>query len=311
MAKIFAIGCPHFRATNPINRVDKFFEAQLTKFTWCLILAESYDCDAIIIPGDVFDMPFVGNYCLSRVFNVIAGTDIPIFVIYGQHDLYFRSKKRLEKTSLKVAESAGSVEVLGSEPIYLYEKNNKVAIYGASTDEPIPAIKDENEKNVLVIHTMISNIEEPFKYRKPKNFKKYGYDIVISGDNHKSFSAKLKSGMLLVNPGTMSRQKVNEANYKPTVALIDTYKADVKMIRIKPVLPPEVVFRTKPVPEVGVSEEDFSEEIEKLIAELGDSDWDPVDPAIILEKHIEGNRHNIRPGAINKLEECAISLREK
>jgi len=49
--------------------------------------------------------------------------------------------------------------------------------------------------------------------------KKYPqFDLIVTGDNHESFWTEYQ-GRILVNPGCMTRQKVNEADYKPSIYL--------------------------------------------------------------------------------------------
>jgi len=95
--------------------------------------------------------------------------------------------------------------------------------------------------------------------------RKYPYDLIVTGDNHQSFSEEYK-GRLLVNPGNITRQVADQADFQPRVAL--WYAEDNKIIWIHLPIQEGVISR-----EHIEHKEQRDKRIEAFVSRL-DGDWE-------------------------------------
>jgi DNA repair exonuclease SbcCD nuclease subunit len=66
-----------------------------------------------------------------------------------------------------------------------------------------------------------------------RNFlKMHDYDLVLSGDNHKTFVEEYE-GKILVNPGTMMRKTITDKDHKPCFFIFDTDTKELKQYFLK------------------------------------------------------------------------------
>ena len=129
--------------------------------------------------------------------------------VYGQHDLPQHNWDLRHKTGLRTLEAADRLTVLkechyGQEP-----KKGSLFLPGSG-------------RTVLVWHHM-TYINIPFPgatvgQAQGLLMKYPQFDLILTGDNHQTFTTSFE-GRVLVNPGPITRQKADQINYKPRVAL--------------------------------------------------------------------------------------------
>ena len=80
-------------------------------------------------------------------------------------------------------------------------------------------------KKIALIHTLVNcpgdDASKTGAASAEAIFKQMpGFDLIVSGDNHKPFTVRSKDGkQLLVNPGSMMRSKADQIDHKPRVYL--------------------------------------------------------------------------------------------
>lgn len=221
------IGCTgdwHITDKKPQSRLDEnYLRTIIHKIFFILETCKQNEVGLIIQPGDFLDRPSLsyGVYeLLWETFNYwLTENNISVFTIYGQHDLYYRSK---ENTTLSALIFTGVINELHS---YAMQVKN-VDIYGCGWEEEIPKIAVKSNFNVLAIHRMI--IKDKKLWPDQTNFikavdllKQHDFDLIISGDNHRGFADEYK-GKHLINCGSLMRSSIDQSNHYPHFWIFDT-----------------------------------------------------------------------------------------
>ena len=281
--KILTTGDLHIRSTPPSERIDDYLETQNEKIKQIVNIAYETDCNLILIPGDFFDNPRVKLTTIVEIINILKSIEIPIITIYGQHDLYYRSKENSILTLLvKIGQP---ILIADKKPIVL--ENNSIHVYGASFDEEIPKIKNPNVYNILLIHKMIINQEKLWEGQENYTqaeflIKSTQFDLIAAGDNHQSFSVNIGK-RFLNNPGSLMRMAINQKNHEPCVYLTDTDKQTNEKIKlgIK-----ENVFRFT---QEMKKENDYEETVNRFVGDLKDSSVNFFDFIEIVKVFLKKN----------------------
>ena len=272
MSKILFTGDWHIKASNPRNRIGMYKQQQFDKIKWILDLAEKENCDCVIQPGDLFDNRKMPEEIKRNYIYLFKEYDIPILTIYGQHDMQYHKNKH--NTAMAVLEAADAITVLGKYPT---EVGGNIDVYGASWGEQIPDIVNEDNINILVIHTMV--IEEKTLWPGQKQFTKKNmllkgnsdYDIFCCGDNHNTFYDD-EHEQKLFNLGSLMRSTIAQLAHEPTVVVYDLYENLIAYHKV-PIEPSETVFDVDKI-DKEIDRADFTEFFNLLSSEAKDTGVD-------------------------------------
>jgi len=210
----------HIRGDRPICRTDDYMEAQKKKITYVLNLSNEYNCP-ILVAGDFGHKPMWGDKLLNW-FMDINFCYSPIITVCGQHDL---PNHRLDKW-----EEAG-VGVLNKSMNNFEVINKPTRIEGAVifpfhySDTITQKPKEKALSKIALVHKMVikSQKEKLWHDQEAHSAKWYlekypCYDLIVTGDNHQSFSVEYE-GRWLVNCGSLTRMSANQIDHKPSVFL--------------------------------------------------------------------------------------------
>lgn len=230
--RIGILGDIHLRRNKPLYRLDDFHSAQMEKLNETIDICEELEADILLLPGDVFDSHTAPHGLVEeaiKVFRRASDQGIKIFVIWGQHDMRYQTSER-KNTPLGVLTQGlhDWMIPLGNTPYTL--NNNRIHLYGASWGEPIPEIRNERALNILVIHKQIYQKDTGWQDENDDTIRdtavvKWGFDLVVSGDNHKQFTSKFRDKIqdkYLVNAGSLMRQSIDQIHHEPAMYLFDT-----------------------------------------------------------------------------------------
>ena len=202
----------HLRESQPVCRLDNFWEAQWKKIDFISALQIKYDCP-IYHAGDLFEYwkpsPFLLSECIKRM-------PAQFYTIYGNHDLPQHSLDLAYKSGVHVLENAGVVNVLSP---------GTALHWGMSPEEPDFTGLMVGDLRLLIWHTMTWFNELPYPgCSSPDAYRllrKYGetFDVILTGHNHKPFTTEM-NGSVLINPGAITRQNADEDAHKPRVYLL-------------------------------------------------------------------------------------------
>ncbi len=201
----------HLRDDHPVCRTDDFEKSQWKKVDFIAELGAKYQCP-VIHTGDLFNHWKPSPYLITQTMRHLPDN---FWTVYGNHDLPQHSLELADKCGMNVLAEAGKLVILpygthwGQKPI------------GASFPSYQGQFAENVSRKVLVWHVMTWLKELPWPgctdapaLQLLKDHPEY--DLIATGHNHKSFVAGLK-GRLLINPGGITRQAADQADFKPAV----------------------------------------------------------------------------------------------
>jgi DNA repair exonuclease SbcCD nuclease subunit len=191
----------HLREDTPTCFVGDFQAEQWKSVDFVYDLQKKYDCD-VIHGGDLFDHWKPSPWLLSETIKHLPNK---FYTILGQHDLPQHDLELVNKCGIQTLHLAQSLTILpsghwGQQPEgYLPWYHKKLLVWHHLTylSKPFPGAEGGMAEGVL---------------------RKYPYDLIVTGDNHQSFTVEYQ-GRILVNPGSLTRQKADQIDFKPKVYL--------------------------------------------------------------------------------------------
>jgi DNA repair exonuclease SbcCD nuclease subunit len=208
----------HLREDSPICRIDDFEANQWAKVNYIKKLQKRYDCP-VLHAGDLFDHWKPSPSLLSKTINFLPNK---FYTVYGNHDLPQHNFELRDKSGIYTLEKAGVLNRIPPLGIQFLSWN---------------MIPFENEDdNILLWHTMTYKNVLPYpgctSLTARRLLKKYSqFDLIVTGDNHETFIEEYK-GRILVNPGSLTRQKALQMEHKPCVFLWDASNNMIEQIYI-------------------------------------------------------------------------------
>jgi len=286
--KLLCSGDWHIRATPTRFRNSDYYNQMLEKIKYMIDFADKHNIYTILQPGDFFDSPDIPNRVVVDIIKLMGPIDV--HVVFGQHDTKFR---RTDDTTLAVLIESDVIDILSSV-VMSYEDESQVDIYGASWGDDIPQVLNPNNYNILVIHKMIVEDKPLFKdqqdYVAAAAFsrKNKEFDLIVSGDNHNSFSyfPKNKGFPAIVNCGSLMRMTTAQYMHKPCFYIVDTADRIIERHYI-PIKPVHEVFKAEAI-EINERNEKMESFIETLSdTKLSDSKISFEDNLkVLLEKEV-------------------------
>jgi len=197
----------HLRETTPICRTDDFWKMQWQKVDWIAELQRKYYCP-VFHAGDLFHHWKPSPYLLSMTMEHLPDG---FCTVYGQHDLPGHSLELKEKSGIYTLEKAGKLKVLDE------------ANWGQKPDKG-SYLMPYTDRLILVWHNFTYVGKDPWPgVTSPKAhilLRKYKqFDLIVTGDNHQSFTVNGHQGNLLVNPGNLTRQTADQIDFQPKLYL--------------------------------------------------------------------------------------------
>jgi predicted phosphodiesterase len=214
----------HARETNPVSRIDNYWEALKKKILWLGNVQQQHGGIPIIDCGDLFDSwkstPTVESWLIENLPQ-------PFYTVIGNHEMPYHNINRFEKSSLNVLVKAGKVKILnwGMEKIL-----KSFCIYGLNYKESSENYcfdKNDSRKKILVIHEMVTQEKtELFESRTPEQLKKQfpDFDLMVSGHNHKSF---IEFENKFLSPGSFTRTSIDQINHQPKIYFVGITNSEV------------------------------------------------------------------------------------
>ena len=212
----------HMRLDNPPCRLDDHSSAQIDKIEQISSLQRKFNCP-VLNGGDVFQIyypsPTLINICLDHFPK-------RMMAVAGQHDLPDHNIDLIKKSAFYTLARGGAFLFLNGQTNWkTYSKKPNYLTIGL--------------KKIAIAHMLVWDKDEPFPNcpapRVNKVFKMFPKaDLILTGDNHQTFTAR-KGKQLLVNPGSLTRHKADQADHRPCVflwsAATNTYRKHYLKIR--------------------------------------------------------------------------------
>lgn len=193
----------HFRDNPPpcYRSMSKqgWLDYQMTVFNEVLGVAMDNDVP-LFIAGDVFDKPEVSLRLIETVSEAISHSDVTVYPCYGQHDVFNHNTPDSFGTALSMLFTIGTAQwPEGLADVYSWG--------------------DEIQKSlseICIAHKFVW-LKKPFpnadEEGNVKDYGKYGYDILVFGDNHQPFISLSHGKTQILNCGSLIRQSQSEDHH--------------------------------------------------------------------------------------------------
>jgi len=242
--RLLITGDWHLRWKAPRWRRDDYFKAQQQKILQIFDIVDEEKCSVILQPGDFFDSHDTPAFVIAKYIKWLKKWNsdglIKLFAVRGQHDLRYHSKNT-DNTPLAIMEAAGVLDILRDDEGHPLAHN--IYLYGChwNTEEIPTSLDDPADIKILLMHKMVIKDKKLWPgqdgYLVANHFlKNHPFDLIVTGDNHKSFMVE-KKGRYLVNCGSLMRSGIDQVDHQPVVYVYDTDDKSLKSIplNIKPV----------------------------------------------------------------------------
>jgi len=210
----------HLREDKPVGRTDDYWSEMWAKVDFISDLQRKYECP-VVHGGDLFHHWKPSPMLLSETIEHIPCN---FYTIYGQHDL--------PQHNLDLAYKSGIQTLVKAEKLTIFDGCH----FGQLPNEAsiLIHISKTETKKVLVWHTFNYQGKLPWPGGTSptgrKLLKQYPeYDLIITGDNHKTFVEEYQ-GRVLVNPGSLMRSNADQIDHKPCVFLYYSETNSVKRV---------------------------------------------------------------------------------
>ena len=235
--KVDAVLCSdlHIRADVPLCRTDDYTKAMWDKLSFIFNLCSKYNVP-LFCGGDIGHRSQWPNWLLSEFISLARG--VTIYSCLGQHDLPGHSIDEVLKSGCGVLHISNIVG-FDSNVLVTQDKIKKIVVMSHYGEERPTCIGiDLNIKDsfpVMLTHRLVTNnLKEDWpgqvSYDAVKLLKDFPqYNLILSGDNHKPFVAEYE-GRVLVNPGSMMRNTVDQIDHRPRVYLWDALQNIVEPV---------------------------------------------------------------------------------
>jgi len=217
----------HLREDQPEAWQEDYQAAQEDTLEYVANLQQKHECP-VLVAGDVFDRHGASlRKWVSPGFLRWVMERMPekVICVPGQHDLPQHNIHLYDKSCLAALEEAGRVTVLSDD-----HSMRIGAVDGVLFGFPFGSKLCGNDKDeggfprlIALVHAMTYRRRRPFPGCTAPNGNKLmgmmpGFDLILSGDNHQSFTVE-KDGRLLVNPGSLMRMTAAQIEHEPRVYL--------------------------------------------------------------------------------------------
>lgn len=191
---------------NPPCRNDNHFKSQTKKIKQIKKLQKKYDCP-VLNAGDVFESWKASPELINHCYNIFPKQ---MWAIAGQHDLPQHNIDLVHKSAFLSLINNGSIHFLSKQVNWKTYKEN-------------PSYKLIAGRKVVIMHMLVWKDNLPFpgceSPQVNKVFKMFPKaDLIVTGDNHQTFTAR-KGEQLLINPGSLTRHKADQADHRPCIFL--------------------------------------------------------------------------------------------
>jgi DNA repair exonuclease SbcCD nuclease subunit len=247
--KLCQLNDPHLCEKAPRNRTDEYFTDTVVEIFSAIATAKDNDCEAMLLPGDLFHIPAasrVPHSLVSAWLTLFSNSSMPsVFITPGNHDLSAGRIDSLESQPIGILGYHPKVTILHSGQVSMF---NGITIRGIEWNYQMSkrSMKAVSEvpTDILITHAPITHAPNPFYSTIQPDQLQGIASIVAYGHIHKTERPVKIGDTIFSNPGALSRGSISEddVNRTPSVAIIDTTDLSVDYIPIKH-KPPEDIYR--------------------------------------------------------------------
>jgi predicted phosphodiesterase len=217
----------HIRRSSPHMRKDDYQSVMLSKLRFIANEAQKHRA-VLVIAGDIGDKsnedgwPF---WLLREVADIFSQFHGDIYAIPGQHDLPNHSLDKISKSGLYVL----SRMIDPPCRFNLITDWEFVSFDGVEIDffpfgiDIQAATNRDSACRIAVVHQLVMEDAVPDFMEgavAARKMLRYGYDLVVAGDNHSAFHVN-RDGRHFLSCGSMMRSRIDQQDHVPRVWLFD------------------------------------------------------------------------------------------
>lgn len=244
MSRFLVIGDVHLSDRPPSIRTASYADDVLAKLAWCVAWAAANGCTAIFLAGDLLHIksPSRTSHALvQRIHEVLTASDLPVFVVPGNHDMQHDRIESLDSQPLGALCRMRGVEMLIGEhdtlPVFGLPY---LADWGDALESWMKRYQawagtwalDEGEFPLMVTHAPIfpHGIAPLYDYIDALQWAEMmGVGACYYGHIHEShgyYQPDKATPVLMGNVGAISRGSLHEETLKrrPAVTVFDSAK---------------------------------------------------------------------------------------
>lgn len=198
----------HLREGTPICRTDDFQAAQWGKVEQIKDLQRKHQCE-IFNAGDLFQQWRVNPSLINQCIEQLKSFHKKMITVIGNHEMPRHNIELMEQSAWEVLYRAKVIEYLGRGD------------WGQAVKDVKPLMF--KNRTIYMMHTMVWQGEAPWPgCEDPDSFDLIDMlpdaDLILTGHNHVTFTEQ-EDGILLVNPGSLTRHKADQVDHQPCVFL--------------------------------------------------------------------------------------------
>lgn len=195
------VGDLHLKCKSPISRRDDYPAVILSKLESLINTAKSFNCDKIMLLGDVFDSHITTLPYLAKVINTfrkISDSGIDVYTIVGNHDIKNNRMDSLDSSALGILISTGYLK--------LAPRNLTIDDTSFNCFHYPEELTNNNEScySVCVAHRYYE-FGLSWDSLTSEDLKSLNYDAMILGHYHVPCDTLSIEDTLLYRPGSLSR----------------------------------------------------------------------------------------------------------
>jgi DNA repair exonuclease SbcCD nuclease subunit len=236
---------PHFSAYNPIARTDNYMETCFLKLEEVREISKNGECDALLVSGDWYHLKsWTKNpYLLTnKLIGYFKSLGIPIYGIYGDHDLTDRNVTNLDRQPLGTLAKGAGINLLNKGETVQIGKgvwvtgSPKTDEYEADTTNYVPKSIEGAKCHIHMVHGDLypsKPVYEP--WTSYDSLRDSPADITLRGHIHRDDGIVEVGKTKIVGIGSLTRGTFNtdSVNRRPSVAIIETNKKIIKVIELR------------------------------------------------------------------------------
>jgi len=276
---------PHVNHVGPISRQDDYPTVILNKISKMAKVSAAMACDFVLIGGDIYHQKPQTDLYKTKVIHTFAEFQVPVYTIFGNHDVYHANPDTVCKSPLGVLLSSGRLQHLGS--LVFNVDGKRVLLQGEDyfLNPKLPEPSVHADYNMFCGHAFVVNSltvitkDEAFLHDEIKDSK---WNCLFLGHDHVPYPVIDIGGKIVVRPGALSRGTKHTVNRVRdvffdvvSVKVVDgQVKVDVRQETL-PVAPAEQVFSL-----ARIERESVSQKMSEFISVLKDKSKQDVSSEI-------------------------------
>ena len=240
--RLLFISDSQLKMKNPSKRLDQYPTTMLRKFVELSNVIVAAHIDYVVHGGDMFDLPRVSPDYVGKIAELIRFTDVPWYVVPGNHDIYGYTIKTIDQTMLGLLARTNVLNLLTRQtPTILTDMKDGFSIslqgqeFYAEIDKGNAAdydiVPDSScQYHILAAHGML--LDKPFHQQVNHTLVSdlnSQADVILAGHYHPGYDPIRQGKTLVLNPGSMARVEAGIGDDRiPQYTILELTRTDIK-----------------------------------------------------------------------------------